>query len=121
MYREGAARPGCKRSAICRYTHAPENANRIEHFWAVAAKYDGPIPGRDKDFMGFGVAQGIFSDDLALIGPPFDRETGYELFYSIHATPWLTVTPDVQFITNTGGEESDPNTTVFGLRLRIML
>lgn len=101
-----------------RYGYAPGEVNRIEHFWAAAAAYTGPIPQRDKDVLAFGIGQGILSDEYRRVHPRADRETVYELYYAIYVTPWLTITPDVQFIANAGGDKDDDNAFVAGLRVR---
>jgi carbohydrate-selective porin OprB len=61
-----------------RYGFAHEEANEIEHFWSIGAQYQGWLPGRDDDVLGFGFAQGIVSDRLhALVGG--NRESVYVL------------------------------------------
>jgi len=104
-----------------RYGWASGEVNRIEHFWAAAVQYEGLWPAREKDRVGFGVGQGILADEYERVHPRADRETVYELYYSIYVSPWLTVSPDLQFITNTGGDDGDPDTFVAGLRFRLIL
>ncbi len=104
-----------------RYGRANGDVNEIEQFWALAVQYQGPFPSRDEDVLAFGVAQGIFGDGFRNIEPRADRETVYELYYSIKVSPWLTISPDFQFITNTGGNAGDPDTFVAGMRLRMSL
>jgi len=56
-----------------------------------------------------------------------DHEQGVELFYNIAATPWLHVTPDLQFIDAgrnkapilTAGGKSIGTAAVVGLRIKI--
>ena len=84
-------------------------------------QYQGVIPTRDEDVIGFGVAQGIFGDEYRRIKARADRETVYELYYSIKISPWLTISPDLQYITDTGGHAGDPDTFVAGLRFRMSL
>lgn len=108
-------------SVAARYGWASGEVNRIEHFWALAAQYQGLIDGRDKDILGIGMAQGIMADELRRIDPRADRETVYELYYSYQAAPWLIISPDFQFIHNAGGLEDNRTATVFGLRVKITL
>lgn len=109
-------------SVAARYGWAPEATNRIEHFWAVAMAYEGLIPERDKDVLGIGVAQGILSSDYRdFVAPTADRETVFEMYYSWHVTPWLTISPDFQFIANPGGRHANDDATVAGLRVRMQL
>lgn len=104
-----------------RYGCAYGEVNKIEHFWAIAGQYEGLIPTRDKDVLAFGVAQGIFADEYRRVNALADRETVYELYYAIHVAPWLIISPDFQYITNTGGDKDDPHTAVAGLRFRMSL
>ncbi len=104
-----------------RYGWSDGEVNRIEHFWSAAVQYEGLVPTRDKDVLGFGVGQGIFSKEYRWTAPRADRETVYELYYAIHVTPWLTISPDFQYITNAGGDKGDPHAMVGGLRFKMSL
>ncbi len=104
-----------------RYGYAHGEVNKVEHFWAAAAHYQGLFPTRDKDRLGLGVAQGILSDEYRRVHERADRETVYELYYAIYVTPWLTISPDLQFIANAGGDKDDRNALVGGLRFKMSL
>jgi porin len=104
-----------------RYGRARGELNRIEHFWSLAVQYEGPFESRDKDLLGVGMAQGIFADEYRRIAPRADRETVYEAYYAYHVSPWLVVSPHVQFITNAGGKRGDDNAAVFALRFKMAL
>jgi porin len=102
-----------------RYGYAHADVNLIEHFWSLGFQYAGLIPTRDKDVLGFGVAQGIVSSDLRELQPNLDRETVYETYYAMHLAPWLVFTPDLQVITQPGGGQDDRNAVVASFRLRM--
>ena len=104
-----------------RYGYAHGEVNKVEHFWAAAIQYQGLIPTRDKDVLAFGVGQGILADEYRRVHTNADRETVYELYYAIYVAPWLIITPDLQYITNTGGDKDDPHTMVAGLRFKMSL
>jgi porin len=104
-----------------KYGYAHGEVNRIEHFWAVGMKWQGMVPERDKDHWGIGVAQGIIADEAERVNPLVDRETVYEFYYSIFVNPWLTVSPDFQYITNTGGDKDDPDTAIAGIRVKMSI
>ena len=100
-----------------RYGWADEDVSVIEHFWSLGAQYQGLVPTRDDDVLGFGFAQGILSDRLrALEGG--DRESVYELYYNAQIFPWLTVTPDLQYIVNPGAD-GGRDAFVAGLRVQM--
>ncbi|HOA74852.1 MAG TPA: carbohydrate porin [Phycisphaerae bacterium] len=104
-----------------RYGYAHGEYNRLEHFWSLGTQYEGLLPTRDKDTLGFGVAQAILSRQYRHeINSRADRETVYEAYYAIHVTPWLQITPDVQVITNPGGTKDGRDSIVGSLRLRIL-
>ena len=107
---------------FARYAAARGHINRVEHAWSTGAQYQGLIPTRDKDVLGFAVAQAILSKQYrheAHHGA--DRETVYELYYAYHLTPWLVISPDFQVVTNPGGDKDDRDTFIAGLRLRLTL
>lgn len=101
-----------------RYSYAGGDVNLIEHFWSVGCQYEGLIPTRDEDVWGIGVAQGILSGDVAFTGETPHRETAVETYYKIQVTPWLTVSPDLQWILRPGGLDG-PDAFVAGLRVRV--
>ena len=101
-----------------KYGCAPQHVNLISHQWAAGAEYLGLIPSRDEDRLGFAVAQSILSGQHRRnINELDDRETVYELYYAYEITPWCTISPDVQFITNPGGEKDARDALVGGVRV----
>lgn len=104
-----------------RYGLADGDVNRIEHFWSLGAQYEGLIPERDQDVLAFAVGQSIMSRQFRReINPLADRETVYELYYAIQVTPWCVITPDVQLITNPGGNKDARDALVGGLRFKVV-
>lgn len=101
---------------FARYGHANDDVNWIEHFWSAGAQYRGLIPTRDDDVLGVGAAQGVLSPNLSRIGADPHQETVIEAYYSIQLFPWLTVSPDFQWILRPGGENGR-DALVAGLRL----
>ena len=104
-----------------RYGFANGDVNKVNHFWSLGASYLGLVPTRDADVLGFGVAQSILSSQYRHnVNSLADRETVYELYYAIKVTPWLTVSPDLQVITNPGGNKDARDALMGGLRLKIV-
>lgn len=103
---------------FARYAFAHADVNEIEHFWSVGGQYQGLIPSRDDDVLGFGVAQGVLSRNLRETGADPHRETVLELYYSVQILPWLNVSPDFQWILRPGGENGR-DAFVAGLRLQM--
>ena len=82
--------------------------------------WKGPIPGRESDSLGLGVAhaalgngaRGLDQDAAAFavggLRPIRDGETVFELTYLFQATGWMTIQPDLQWIVRPGGGVPDP-------------
>jgi len=122
VWKEKSSEPTDKQglSIFARYGFAHPEVNRINHFWSTGAAYTGLIPSRDKDALGFAVAQSILSKTQRHnVNALADRETIYELYYAIVVTPWCVITPDLQVITNPGGNRNAHDSLVAGVRVRI--
>ena len=104
-----------------RYGHANGEVNKIEDFWAFGTQHTGMIPGRDEDQFGIGVGLGILADEYERVHEGADRETVYEMYYAIRLAPWLIISPDLQYITNVGGDSDDSDAFVAGLRIKMSL
>lgn len=109
-------------------------ANPVAQFYSFGFGGKGLIPGRDHDRFGIGYYYLKVSGDLRDVFPPLlrtriglDHEQGVELFYNIAVTPWLHVTPDLQFIDAArnkspivGAERKSIGTAVVaGLRVKV--
>jgi porin len=104
--------------AFARLGFADEDVSAIRFFWSAGVQYTGLVPGRDADVLGFGVARSRVSGEAGA-GFTAAQETVYELYYNIEVTPWLHLSPDIQFIANPGGRHDTRDATVVGLRLNI--
>ena len=103
-----------------RYGYREPEVNRISHFWSTGFQYQGPVPGRDKDRIGFAVYSVHASNWYRTrVNSDFSRETGFEWYYNAQLTPCLALSPDLQLIDNPGGLKSARTALVFGLRGRI--
>ncbi len=104
-----------------RYGHAHGEVHSVNHYWSAGVSYKGLVPTRNKDVAGFGVSQAIYSDQYRNARNALaDRETVYEWFYNIQLTPWCVLTPDLQVITNPGGNKDSRDAVVGGLRIRVL-
>jgi porin len=109
-------------------------ANPIAQFYSIGFGGKGLIPTREHDRWGIGYYYMKIANDLRNTIPALprervglDHEQGVELFYNIAITPWLHVTPDLQFIDAgrnkapilTAGGKSIGTAVVAGLRVRV--
>ncbi|MET0620824.1 MAG: carbohydrate porin [Thermoanaerobaculia bacterium] len=100
---------------------ASEATNTMPFFFFLGLQYTGAFAGRPDDILGFSVAQGRISSNLAatqrLQGQlPQDAETLFELNYSMRLTNWFVFEPNVQYILTPGGTGAIPNAFVLGLQ-----
>ena len=98
-----------------RYGYAHSRTNDISNFWSIGFQYEGLFEGRNEDVMGLGFAQGFFSDQASTTYTE-DYETAMELYYSAAVTPWLNISPSIQFIRNPGGNNATGDAVVMGVR-----
>lgn len=86
------------------------------HYGGGAALH-GTFPGRDSDKVGAYVRRVHYagSPNVGISG----RETAIELFYAAQITPAVSITPDIQFLLDPGGDESVTDPIVFSIRLQV--
>ncbi len=101
-----------------RFGFSDGEANPIEAFYSFGVGGKGIIPDRDNDKFGVGYFFTDYSGDLPdLLG--ISSSQGVELFYNIEATPWLHITPDLQFIVDPGGHDDRDVAIVYGIRAQV--
>ena len=98
-----------------RYGYAPSQTNDLTNFWSVGLQYQGLIDGRDDDVFGVGYAQGCFSDSASATYPE-DYESVVEAYYNAQVTPWLHVSPAIQYVTHPGGSSTADDAVILSLR-----
>jgi len=101
-----------------RFGWARDDVNPINYFYSLGVGGKGLVDGRDNDTYGIGYYHINLSDDLPDM---FHSEQGVECYYSIQVTPWMTITPDLQFIVNPGGIDDNDVAVVYGVRAQMSL
>ncbi len=101
-----------------RYGWARSDLNALNHFFSVGMQYQGLIDGCDDDVLGVGYAHGTFTD-YASEGFTEDNESVLEVYYSMAVSPWLSISPSVQFVSSPGGDKTVSDATVLGLRAQM--
>jgi porin len=78
----------------------------------------GLVPNREKDRMGVGAFYNQLSSDFkdltSTVGIELRNIWGSELYYNAEITPWMHVTPNLQFVSNQN--QSDSTAIILGLR-----
>lgn len=116
--------------------------NQVAFYADGGLTFKGPIPGREDDTLGLGIAYASISPDARaldrderLFGQPGhpirDAEAVLELTYQAQLTPWWMLQPDFQFIRHPGGNvptprdssgvATIPDAVVIGLRTTLRL
>ena len=68
--------------------------------------------------LGWGYAHGCFSDKADMTYTEA-YESVAELYYSVQITPWINLSPSVQYVANPGGNEDVSDAVVCGVRALI--
>jgi len=101
-----------------RYGWADSKINELTNFWSIGLQYQGLFEGRDEDVLAAGFAHGTFSD-RASSSYPEDYESVLEVYYNSKVTPWLNLSPSIQYIANPGGAKGISDAVVVGLRAQM--
>lgn len=103
LWKENPAHEECGQGIdmFAQYGWAPKDRFEVEDYAGGGLRWQGAIPTRDDDVMGFGVFNVFFSDRA---GHKEHAETAMELFYKAQLTGCLAVQPDLQYVVNPGGD-----------------
>ncbi|QBF25403.1 porin [Pseudomonas tructae] len=117
-------------------TFHDKDTNFIDNYQSLMFVYKGLFDARPKDDLGIGFARihvnddvkknaellnasaGISNYDDANFVPIQKTEYNYEINYGFHVTNWLTVRPNLQYITHPGGVDKVDNALVAGLKIQ---
>lgn len=132
MYREVDPKHNQGLTPFAGVTFAPADINTFPFFFMAGLVYNGPIPGRDRDTAGFGIAYGKFSSDLGraqrdnrkLNGAAVnvqDFELLMELTYQFELVPHFIIQPEIYYIVRPGGTSNIPNALVLGVQFALNL
>ena len=100
-----------------RYGWAGSKVNDVTNFWSAGLHYQGLLPDREEDVLGLGFAQGFFSNRASDFTD--DYESVWELYYKAQLTAWMALSPDIQYVTNPGGDGAAADALVFAFRAQI--
>ena len=111
--------------AFFRYGYASKEKNDIQNFFSLGFQYQGLLDGRDDDVFGIGYAHGTMSDKASATYTD-DYEAVWEAYYNIAVSPWLNISPSVQYVQNPGAEKNTSATAnrsdlvIIGLRAQVV-
>ena len=93
-----------------------QSINHLPLLVMAGAAYRGLIPGRSDD----NVAVGFYYGKISTSVPSGSGEKVVELDYTWWATPWLAMTPDLQYVLTPSGGSSSRNAVVIGAQFQIL-
>jgi porin len=102
-------------ASFLQYGSADEDVSDCDRHLGAGVTLTGCC-GRADDAVGFYFSQAHFSEAA---GTTASSENVFEVFYRCQARSWLVVKPDVQYITDPGGDESVDPALALTLRLQI--
>ncbi len=107
--------------AFFRYGWNDGRVRRFEHCWSIGGTWKGIDPARERDTLGFGVAQGITHQDFRAANNATRTETILEAYYKIFINDWCSLTLDIQTLLNPGTNSNNDTGVISGFRLKVLL
>lgn len=106
-------------AAFLQFGVADEAVSEIKRHMGGGVRWRGPIASRPYDVVGLGVSHVELSDRPGS-GFTESSEVAHEIFYLAQITPWLFVQPDVQYITDPGGNANVDDVVVVTVRVGLL-
>jgi porin len=100
--------------AFFQFSWAPSDRNEITQHYGAGLQYYGPGVDRPLDVIGLGLHHASLSGNIQSLEQRYS-ETAIELFYKFQVTDTLSVTPDLHYVINPGGDGRDA--LVAGVRI----
>jgi porin len=91
------------------------SVSSMPYFLGGGLSFQGLIPCRRSDIVSMGVTYGSFSADI----PQSSSEMVIEADYAVALTPWLVITPDIQYVIHPSGSSNVRNALVLGAQLAV--
>ena len=99
-----------------------EEVKEIKSAWSLGGELRSPFLSRPEDVFGIAYGKAILGGDYkeSASSPTNDADEGhFEAYYNIKVNEHLSISPDVQVITEPNGNDSADTVTVFGTRCQI--
>lgn len=89
---------------------------------SIGVAYTGPFASRAEDVAGIAFHGAVNSDPYRRANDPLNaNEWGIEATYAAQLTPWLSLQPDLQFVSNPGSAPGTDDALVTGIRMGLAL
>lgn len=106
-------------TAFFQYAVADEAISELTRHIGLGISWRGPLAARPDDVFGVGASYVELSDRPGS-GLTEGSEVAHEIFYLAQLTPWLFVQPDVQYITDPGGDATLGDAVVITVRVGLL-
>ncbi len=93
--------------------------NLVKSAISAGVSLSGSLWNREKDVVG--IAAGVLgiNEDSSSVAANPDDESHLEIYYKLGYSDHFTLTPDLQIVTNAGGDADNDTITVYGLRAQM--
>jgi porin len=92
-----------------------DKTNSVDNMQNIGLIYTGLLDMRPRDEIALGFARIHLNDDL---NTGQDEEYNTELYYGLHATNWLMIRPNLQYIRHVGAYKNGENVWVGGIKFQ---
>jgi porin len=92
-----------------------DKTNNVDNMQNIGLIYTGVLDKRPQDEIALGFARIHLNDDL---NTGQEEEYNTELYYGLHATNWLTIRPNLQYIRHVGADKNGENVWVGGIKFQ---
>lgn len=92
-----------------------DKTNNVDNMQNIGVIYTGLLDMRPQDEIALGFARIHLNDDL---NTGQEEEYNTELYYGLHATNWLMIRPNLQYIRHVGADKNGENVWVGGIKFQ---
>lgn len=103
---------------FARYSYQNPDVSEFDQVYSLGFQLMGNYWNRKDDYLGLAFGQIFLSDDFKKLGNPDSPETHIEFYYNLVLNDHLSLSPDIQVITNPRGVSGD-TIGVYGLRVQL--
>ena len=93
--------------------------NLVKSAISGGVSLSGSLWNRENDVVGIAAGVLAIKEDSSSVAANPDDESHFEVYYKLGFSEHFTLTPDLQVVTNAGGDADNDTITVYGLRAQM--
>lgn len=93
--------------------------NLVKSAISAGVSLSGSLWNRENDVLGIAAGVLAINEDSSSVAANPDDESHLEIYYNLGYSEHFTLTPDLQIVTNAGGDADNDTITVYGLRAQM--